>query len=278
MKTFDQALFDLYEQGHISYEDALRNADSKNELRLRVKLESKRENKPVEADGDLTASPKKPRARASSGSPCAADPLEITGSRVAAGGQHQAAVQADGGAARRRTCSSPRNAPIKIKIEGQIYPDQQAGAAAGGGALDLLRPDDARSRSSTSSASWRSISRSPSPGWAASASTSSISAAIRPWCCATSPPTCRGWTARAAGHAERLSMLQARPDPDGRGDRLGQVDHAGGDDQPPQRELRPTTSSRSRIRSSSCTPTSARSSISARSASIPRATSARCAA
>jgi twitching motility protein PilU len=54
MKTFDQALFDLYEQGAISYEDALRNADSKNELRLRVKLESKRENKPVEADGDLS--------------------------------------------------------------------------------------------------------------------------------------------------------------------------------------------------------------------------------
>jgi twitching motility protein PilU len=54
MKTFDQALFDLYENGHVSYEDALRNADSKNELRLRVKLESKRENKPVESDGDLT--------------------------------------------------------------------------------------------------------------------------------------------------------------------------------------------------------------------------------
>jgi twitching motility protein PilU len=54
MKTFDQALFDLYESGSISYEDALRNADSKNELRLRVKLESKRENKPVEADGDLS--------------------------------------------------------------------------------------------------------------------------------------------------------------------------------------------------------------------------------
>jgi twitching motility protein PilU len=53
MKTFDQALFDLYEHNHISYEDALRNADSKNELRLRVKLESKRESKPVEAEGDL---------------------------------------------------------------------------------------------------------------------------------------------------------------------------------------------------------------------------------
>ncbi len=43
MKTFDQALFDLYEQGIISYEEAMRNADSKNELRLRVKLESKRD-------------------------------------------------------------------------------------------------------------------------------------------------------------------------------------------------------------------------------------------
>ena len=43
MQTFDQALFVLYEDGHISYEEAMRNADSKNELRLRVKLESKRD-------------------------------------------------------------------------------------------------------------------------------------------------------------------------------------------------------------------------------------------
>jgi len=41
MKTFDQALFDLYEAGKITYEDALRNADSMNELRLRIKLEGK---------------------------------------------------------------------------------------------------------------------------------------------------------------------------------------------------------------------------------------------
>jgi twitching motility protein PilU len=45
MKTFDQSLYDLYETGQVTYEDALRNADSKNELRLRVKLESKREDK-----------------------------------------------------------------------------------------------------------------------------------------------------------------------------------------------------------------------------------------
>ena len=43
MQTFDQALFKLYEDGVISYEEALRNADSKNELRLRIMLESKRE-------------------------------------------------------------------------------------------------------------------------------------------------------------------------------------------------------------------------------------------
>src|SRR5579872_1317630 len=54
MKTFDQSLFDLYEQGYISYEDALRNADSKNELRLRIKLDSKRDNKQAEPEGDLT--------------------------------------------------------------------------------------------------------------------------------------------------------------------------------------------------------------------------------
>ncbi len=43
MQTFDQSLFTLYEEGTISYEEAMRNADSKNELRLRIKLESKRE-------------------------------------------------------------------------------------------------------------------------------------------------------------------------------------------------------------------------------------------
>jgi twitching motility protein PilU len=45
MKTFDQALFELYEAMYISYEEALRNADSKNELRLRIKLEGKREDR-----------------------------------------------------------------------------------------------------------------------------------------------------------------------------------------------------------------------------------------
>ncbi|SEP86433.1 twitching motility protein PilU [Ectothiorhodospira magna] len=40
MQTFDQALFQLFESGQITYEDALRNADSVNDLRLRIKLDS----------------------------------------------------------------------------------------------------------------------------------------------------------------------------------------------------------------------------------------------
>ena len=41
MQTFDQALFDLHESGAISYEEALRNADSVNDIRLKIKLEGK---------------------------------------------------------------------------------------------------------------------------------------------------------------------------------------------------------------------------------------------
>jgi twitching motility protein PilU len=52
MQTFDQALFYLFEDGTISYEDAMRNADSKNELRLRIKLESKRDAAIAEQHGE----------------------------------------------------------------------------------------------------------------------------------------------------------------------------------------------------------------------------------
>ena len=41
MQTFDQALFDLFESGAIGYEEALKNADSVNDLRLKIKLESR---------------------------------------------------------------------------------------------------------------------------------------------------------------------------------------------------------------------------------------------
>jgi twitching motility protein PilU len=42
MQTFDLALFDLYNEGVISYDEAIRNADSANELRLNIKLNSTR--------------------------------------------------------------------------------------------------------------------------------------------------------------------------------------------------------------------------------------------
>ncbi len=51
MRTFDWALFELFNDGHISYEEALRNADSANELRLNIKL-----------NGTRTASPSGPKA------------------------------------------------------------------------------------------------------------------------------------------------------------------------------------------------------------------------
>jgi twitching motility protein PilU len=40
MQTFDQALYDLYTAGEITYEDALKHADSPNDLRLMIKLGS----------------------------------------------------------------------------------------------------------------------------------------------------------------------------------------------------------------------------------------------
>ncbi len=43
MQTFDQALFDLYNDGSIGYDEALRNADSINEIRLQIKLKSSRQ-------------------------------------------------------------------------------------------------------------------------------------------------------------------------------------------------------------------------------------------
>jgi twitching motility protein PilU len=51
MQTFDQALFDLYEADKITYEDALRNADSVNDLRLQIKLGSQRAKRSDLAEG-----------------------------------------------------------------------------------------------------------------------------------------------------------------------------------------------------------------------------------
>jgi twitching motility protein PilU len=53
MRTFDWALFELYNERHISYEEAIRNADSANELRLNIKLKSARGEPPTAAGTSL---------------------------------------------------------------------------------------------------------------------------------------------------------------------------------------------------------------------------------
>jgi len=53
MCTFDQALFDLYNTGSISYDEAIRNADSANELRLQIKLRGTRAQSGQGAAGGL---------------------------------------------------------------------------------------------------------------------------------------------------------------------------------------------------------------------------------
>ncbi|MDD2939886.1 MAG: PilT/PilU family type 4a pilus ATPase [Acinetobacter harbinensis] len=54
MQTFDQALFDLYSEGAIKYEEALRNADSMNELRLQIKSHSPQSDQPAAAPSSLS--------------------------------------------------------------------------------------------------------------------------------------------------------------------------------------------------------------------------------
>jgi len=47
MKTFDWSLFELYNEGAISYDEAIRNSDSANELRLNIKLNGTRKEEPA---------------------------------------------------------------------------------------------------------------------------------------------------------------------------------------------------------------------------------------
>ena len=51
MQTFDGALYKLYKQGRISLDEALRNADSQNNLRLRISLDEKQEALAADKDG-----------------------------------------------------------------------------------------------------------------------------------------------------------------------------------------------------------------------------------
>ncbi|MEQ1916434.1 MAG: PilT/PilU family type 4a pilus ATPase [Gallionella sp.] len=56
MRTFDWSLFELYNEGHIGYEEAIRNADSANELRLNIKLRSTRGEPASAGMGEATLS------------------------------------------------------------------------------------------------------------------------------------------------------------------------------------------------------------------------------
>ena len=137
MKTFDQSLYELYETGFISYEDALRNADSKNELRLRIKLESKREQKNVDDGGALKIVEEAGRPQPVKAAKDPAAPLEAPAAMVAPTSTVDAVTAAVTG--RHPTLNTKplfklmvekkasdlfftSNAPIKIKIEGQILP------------------------------------------------------------------------------------------------------------------------------------------------------------
>ena len=57
MCTFDAALFDLYDAGLIGFDEAIRNADSANELRLNIKLKSKRGEPQATDFGGLSLNP-----------------------------------------------------------------------------------------------------------------------------------------------------------------------------------------------------------------------------
>ena len=57
MCTFDAALFDLYDEGLVSFEEAIRNADSANELRLNIKLKSRRGEPKATDFGGLSLNP-----------------------------------------------------------------------------------------------------------------------------------------------------------------------------------------------------------------------------
>ena len=61
MQTFDGALYHLYKQGKITLEQALKNADSENNLRLRIKLG---DNKPAAKPAESATKPAAPKAAA----------------------------------------------------------------------------------------------------------------------------------------------------------------------------------------------------------------------
>ena len=86
------------------------------------------------------------------------------------------------------------NAPIKIKIEGQIFPVNKnvlTPEVVRQTALGLMSQEQRERFQARTGDRFRHL---RAPAWAAFASTFSCSAAIRPWCCAISRRTCRAWS------------------------------------------------------------------------------------
>jgi twitching motility protein PilU len=69
MRTFDQALFDLHNSGYISYEEAIRNADSANELRLQIKLKGTRKQGNTTSGFSLSLDEEESKTEAPAGQP-----------------------------------------------------------------------------------------------------------------------------------------------------------------------------------------------------------------
>lgn len=93
MKTFDSALFELVMEGKISEEEALRNADSANNLRLRLKLSGKTEDR--DDDPEMLLRGERPSAKVAPAEEVSDEPAEDTGENDASEAIHAAMTQND---------------------------------------------------------------------------------------------------------------------------------------------------------------------------------------
>jgi hypothetical protein len=154
MQTFDMALFDLFEEGRISYDDALRFADSMNEVRLMIKLHSKQSqemDRPGSSIWTLSATPASSISTGGGQSLLAAElQTRLT-----------APARGDGRRRRSRCCTAGIRA-------GRCRAGSCARSAAGSAWAGACRPKGTSSSSRRSAAS----ARCPAPGRKAASSSS----------------------------------------------------------------------------------------------------------
>ncbi len=204
MKTFDQALFELYEGGYVSYEDALRNADSKNELRLRSSSRASASRRIWMTMAHSPSSMKKTRVGRCS--------RQTAGVLVRMAAMTEPVESPVGCEFRRVGQAGLNTKPLfKLMVEKKAsdlfftlecadqdqdrradHSDQQAGAGAGDGAPGSLWPDDARAArvfSKRARDRLRDLGARSRPVPRQRVPPARLS---RRWCCATSRRTCRG--------------------------------------------------------------------------------------